>query len=122
MYPNAKPPIKAPINPLPPITSAIRNVSIAIAKNAILWYSGVIHSLSRAFKTNQPPASPTTRPTNIPKPICWKATWIKYTEGSKASAAKPMAIKTRRKGTEPPSFNPLSISMVLLILSGTFLF
>ncbi len=42
--------------------------------------------------------------------------------GLKASAAKPMAIKTSRKGTEPPSFNPLSISMVFRILSGTFLF
>ena len=82
----------------------------------------MIHSLFRAFKTSQPPRSPTPKPANIPKPICWKATCTKYIVGLKASAAKPIAIKTRRNGTEPPSFNPLSISMVLRILSGTFLF
>ena len=33
MYPNAKPPIKAAINPLPPSASATRNVSIAFASH-----------------------------------------------------------------------------------------
>ena len=97
MYTNTKPPIKAAINPLPLNSSAIRNVSTAIAKNVYSLELRIIHSLSRAFKTNQPLASPTTSPTNIPKPICWKATWTKYPEGLKASAAKPMAIKTRKK-------------------------
>ena len=65
---------------------------------------------------------PTAKPTSAPRPICCTRTWIKYTEGLNASSAKPMDIKRSRKGTDPPSFNPLSISMVFLIFSGTFLF